>query len=138
MMTRCAEFSVTSIWLKHGWAEGEARRFGRDIALRCPDGAARRPYQLIQAHKNNSSKKPYRAGQSLAAPPSRAAQVFSSFLKNCARCERTLSVSGSFSILAQLLYSAGTQLDSLSGLAPRKSRIDRRSSIGFLCRSSKK
>src|SRR6188472_3950797 len=136
-MMRCGEFSVTLIWLKHGWAEGEARRFGRDIALRCPDGAARRPYQLIQSHKNNSSKKPYRAGQSLAAPPSRDAQVFSSFLKNCARCDRTLSVSGSFSIVRQLL-SLATRLTGLSGSAPKKPRIERRSSVGFLCRSSKK
>ena len=56
-----------------------------------------------RSQKNSSSEKPYRAGQSLAAPPSRAAQVFSSFLKNCAKCDRTLSVRRSFSILAQLL-----------------------------------
>ena len=50
-----------------------------------------------RSHKNSISEKPYRVGQLLAAPPSRAAQVFSSFLKNCARCDRTFSVSGSFS-----------------------------------------
>ena len=33
-------------------------------------------------YESSSSQKPYRVGQSLAAPPSRAAQVFSSFLKN--------------------------------------------------------
>jgi hypothetical protein len=32
--------------------------------------------------KKQSNEKPYRAGQCLAGPPSRAAQVFSSFLKN--------------------------------------------------------
>ena len=31
---------------------------------------------------NSGSEKPHRAGQSLAAPPSRAAHVFSSFLNN--------------------------------------------------------
>src|SRR6476469_3863244 len=83
-----------------------------------------------RSQTKSSSEQPYRPGQSLAAPPSRAAQVFSSFLKNCARCERTLSVSGSFSTLAQLLYSAGTRLAGLSGSAPRKSRIDRVQQLG--------
>jgi hypothetical protein len=32
-------------------------------------------------HKKTSYEKPYRAGQFFAGPPSRAAQVFSSFLK---------------------------------------------------------
>src|SRR5262249_1509102 len=107
--------------------------------------------QLIQSHqkrrsmlsssrsqKNKSNEKPYRAGQSLAGPPRRAAQLFSSFLKNRARCDRTFSVSKSFSILAQLLWSGVALLPDLSGSAPRKSRTERRSSVGFLCRSSKK
>ena len=63
-----------------------------------------------KSQNNSSNERPYRAGQCLAAPPSRAAQVFSSFLKNSARCDRTSSVSGSLSIPLQLFQWAVTRL----------------------------
>src|SRR6266404_6783677 len=87
---------------------------------------------------NQSNENPYCAGQPFAGPASSAAHALSSCSKNRAIRSRTFAVRRSLSLRTSLLSSAFRRPLGLFGSAPRKTRIERRSSAGFFSRSSKK
>src|SRR5260370_32204913 len=80
---------------------------------------------------NQSNENPYRAGQPFAGPASSAAHALSSCSKNRAIRSRTFAVRRSLSLRTSLLSSAFRRPLGLFGSAPRKTRIERRSSAGF-------